>query len=266
MSTKVRVGGAWQNCSANVAEILAPGQAGVAMAGAGRMEYSAAAVDLSDTAYTMMILWRPLSADGVSQALLSGETAAGKAHWILYRLGTGFWTTNSIGLYRYWLPPSDNEDMVWTTTLSTVAADALVCTFASKPAAGGAGNEPYVSQYKRSGSAWVHDTSSPARMNFQLALADALGIGGKIVIGSASTERLTAEIYCAAIWEELRTNHDALMASHTTAALLATSPRWAVDGSNDFATDLTGNGGNLLSSSGIVPTAPLDPSIWGMGA
>lgn len=239
----------------------------VTLDGTGRLLYNKGIVELSTSAYTLFLLWRPLGADGVSQSLLSGETAAGKTHWAMYRLGSGFWTTNSIGVYRYWLPPSDNEDMVWTTSLTATLSDGLIATFVGAPLAGGAGNELYVSQYKRSGGAWVHDTGSPARTNFQLAHGDTLGAGGKLAIGAVNgTDRMNGTVYAAAVWHSLRTNHDALMASASTSALLATGPAWAVDAKASMATDLTGNGGNLVSAAGNTPAAALDPGIWTLGA
>lgn len=249
---------------------------GVELDGTGQMVYATGAVDLSNTANTMWVLWQPLGADGTSMTLLAGESAVPKAHWAWYRLSSaGFWVANSLGFYRYRLPPDDNEDLVWTTDvvgaggvagIVATLSDGLLSSFMGKPLAGGAGNELYASQYVQDTGEWVHDDFSPSRFNFQIALGSPLGVDGRLVIGSANaTDRLVGRVYAAAIWEDLLTDWDAVMATGSTAAILATDPVWCTDASVNLEVDLTGNGGDLVSSSGVDQADPLDPAVWLMG-
>lgn len=260
----------------NALSVPPGGGTGLVFDGAGRVAWTADAIDLSDTAHTLWALWQPTGSDGVSNTLLVGEDAAGQAYWAWYRMGGGsFWVPNSLGYYRYRLPPDDNEDLVWTTGtpgatndtgITAVAADGLLSTFTGKPLAGGVGNELYASQYKRSGAAWVHDTNSPGRFNYQINFGSPLGADGKIALGVANgNDFLRANVYALAIFHDLYTDWDAVMAAGTTAAILALDPVWCTDASVNLEVDLTGNGGDMIESSGVDQADPLDADVWVMG-
>src|SRR5437868_3699662 len=97
-------------------------------------------VEVNGGAFTHVVMSQINSADATSRTLLTGDTHARVSQWAVQRLGSGFWTTNSLGLYRHQDSP-DNQDLVWTSNILVTQSTGLATEWIGKPFAGGAGNE-----------------------------------------------------------------------------------------------------------------------------
>lgn len=224
-------------------------------------------VDLSATAYTLVVMGK-LADDTGTKQLITSETSARSPRLALSRAGnptTSNALANSISLYRH----TTNDDEVWTTALSLLSTDGLFCLWLDK--VNGGGTPANVRLYLGSVSSWTHKSGSPTVTNFQLDNGASVGSDGFTSMGSFgnTAEKLNGDdLFLEATFtsQVSAANANAVMAAKTTASLLALGPAQCYDYKDGMVADLSGHGLNRSSASGNSTGSTVSSSLWTPGA